>query len=167
VSVPNPSRLTAPRPRPQTAGQHLKLVEGRRRRGFTVHTPGARSLAAVAAAVLVVFGVVALHAELAQRQFAIDRLDQQLAQQQTRYQLQRLQVAQLGAPSRIISMAEGTLGMRAPTSVTYLAPTSRPATVPRRGPATARRRTSPTAALPAPAGDADWPQIKSLLAGAP
>jgi len=166
VSVPNPSRLGHARPRPPAPAQHLKLVEGRRRRGWPVRSPGARSLAAVAAAVLVVFGVVALHAELAQRQFSIDRLDQQLAQQEARYQPQRLQVAQLGSPSRIVSIAEGTLGMREPTSVTYLTPTA--ASVARAGrhaPPPPRRPTAK--AIPAPAGDANWPQVKSVLAGAP
>lgn len=116
--------------------------------------------AAVVAAVIVVFGLVYLHVVLAQRQFALDRATTKLSQQETQYQLLRLKVAQLEAPARIISTAEGTLGMREPSSVTYL-----------KSPAGTATTGSPATILPAtskaPAGEANWPQVKSLLAGAP
>ena len=71
-------------------------------------------------------------------------------------------MAQLGSPQHIISTAEGQLGMRQPASVTYLTPTVTIGDAVRPGPQPRRigRRE-------APAGDADWPQIKSQLAGSP
>jgi cell division protein FtsL len=175
VTAPAPARAGAtarshasprpqPRRHPEGTAQHLQLVEGRRR-GFTIGRPRPRAVVAVVAAVLVVFGVVALHAVLAQRQFALDRLSNQVAAEQQRYESLRLQVAELSAPSRIVSTAEGTLGMRAPASVTYLSPS--PGAVIRH-PTTVPRHSSPTRTIPlGPEGDANWPAIKSLMAGAP
>jgi len=113
---------------------------------------------------MVAFGLVYLHVVLAQRQFALDRLTTQVQAQQTTYQELRLEVAQLGSPAHIISTAEGQLGMRQPASVTYLTPTPS-VTVP--SAAATSADPSSQAAAEAPAGDADWPQIKSQLAGSP
>jgi cell division protein FtsL len=139
--VPAPSRSPAQR--------------GRRRRVLL--------LSGVGLMIAVAFGLVYLHVVLAQRQFALDRLTAKVQADSATYQKLRLQVAELGSPQHVISMAEGQLGMRPPASVTYLTPT---VTVP--GEATAA---GPSAALgstgQAPAGDADWPQIKSQLAGSP
>jgi hypothetical protein len=96
---------------------------------------------------------------LAQRQFAIDRVTAQVQTEQARYQSLRLQVAQLGSPQNIIATAEGQLGMLQPASVTYLTPAQEIGTPP--------NGSSWAAAATAPAGDADWPQIKSQLAGSP
>ena len=121
-------------------------------------------LASVGLAAMIALGLVYLHVVLAQRQFALDRLTTQVQSEQTAYQQLRLQVAQLGSPAHIISTAEGQLGMRQPASVTYLTPTSSvgaPAGATTSAPATSQ------SAVQAPAGDADWPQIKSQLAGSP
>jgi cell division protein FtsL len=110
--------------------------------------------------VAVVFGLVYMHVVLAQRQFAIDRINARVQSEQAQYQNLRLQVAQLGSPQNIIATAEGQLGMTQPASVTYLTPKQ-----------TLGGSSTPlshaTASVQAPAGDADWPQIKSQLAGSP
>jgi len=151
-----PSQAPA-RPRPD--GRHLRVVESprltplqrrRRARAFLLVAGGL--------AVLVAFGLVYLHVVLAQRQFELDRVTTQVRQQQVLYQRRRLEVAQLGSPQHVISTAEGRLGMRPPTSVDYLVPAA-VAT----GGSRARQGTSDQA----PAGDANWPQIKSELAGGP
>ena len=115
----------------------------------------------------VAFGLVYLHVVLAQRQFALDRLTTKVQAESATYQNLRLQVAELGSPQHVISMAEGKLGMRQPASVTYLTPS---VTVPGETPAAATTTAAGTGSgsgSQAPAGDADWPQIKSQLAGSP
>jgi hypothetical protein len=109
---------------------------------------------------------VYLHVVLAQRQVALNRLTAHVAAESTTYQNLRLQVAQLNSPAHIISTAEGQLGMRQPASVTYLTPVhtvggGTPSTTPRPG-----TTADPNGSI-APAGDANWPQIKSQLAGTP
>jgi cell division protein FtsL len=111
----------------------------------------------------VAFGLVYLHVVLAQRQFALDRLTTKVQAESATYQNLRLKVAQLGSPQQVISTAEGKLGMRQPASVTYLSPT---VTIPGEIPAAVTTAASGSGSQ-APAGDADWPQIKSQLAGSP
>jgi cell division protein FtsL len=145
--------------------RHLRVVEA------PVRTPAqrrrrARILLATAAsvAVVVAFGLVYLHVVLAQRQFALDKLNAQVQTAQANYQRLRLQVAELGSPQHVISNAEGRLGMSQPTAVTYVTPTTQvPGTSV--APSTSQRSTS--GVTQAPAGDADWPSIKSQLAGSP
>jgi cell division protein FtsB len=122
--------------------------------------------AGIAAATAVGLALVYLHVVLAQRQFAVDRLNTQVQQAQAAYQQNRLQVAQLGSPDHIISMAEGQLGMIQPGQVTYLTSPPGSTTGTSAGGATAATG-APSTATTAPAGDADWPQIKSELAGLP
>jgi hypothetical protein len=105
--------------------------------------------------------LVYMHVVLAQRQFAIDRLNSTVQNQQAQYQALRLQVAQLGSPQNIIATAEGQLGMVQPASVSYLTPKQ---TV---GGSSTPGSTRPASSTRAPAGDADWPLIKSQLAGSP
>jgi hypothetical protein len=109
----------------------------------------------------VALALVYVHVVMAQRQFALDRLNTQVQQEQLRYQQLRFQVAQLGSPEQIIVKAESQ-GMVQPTNISYLTPT---VTVP----GTPTAGASPSSYSPlsgqAPAGDSDWPQIKSQLAG--
>lgn len=156
VAAPRPEPEVAPRPR------HLRVVPDgalspaqRRRRARAMLVGG------VGAAATIGLALVYFHVVLAQRQFAIDRLDSQVQQAQSTYQAQRLHVAQLGSPQHIISMAEGQLGMVQPANVTYLTPASPTSTVVPGG------RPSSPPSTHGPAGDADWPQIKSQLAGTP
>jgi cell division protein FtsL len=157
---PDQSETTKPAP-------HLRVVEapklsaaGRRRRARLMLLGGVGLIVAIA------FGLVYLHVAMAQRQFTLDQLNTRVQTQQADYQKLRLKVAQLDSPQNVISVAVGKLGMHQPTSVSYLAPTTtvgQPA-----APATTAKSSSASAnANTAPAGDADWPQIKSQLAGIP
>jgi cell division protein FtsL len=112
---------------------------------------------------MVAFGLVYLHVILAQRQFALDQLNQKVQTDRSAYERLRVQVAELGSPANIISRAEGKLGMRQPASVTYL---TAPVTI--GGPTASTIPVGPAAGqVVAPAGVADWPQIKAQLAGSP
>jgi cell division protein FtsL len=123
----------------------------------------------------VAFALVYLHVLLAQRQFKLNNLNNQVQQEQASYQKLRLQVAELSSPQNIISIAEGRLGMVQPAQVTYVAPNTTIAASPPRPAAAASSRarasasgsSAAPASGPAPAGDADWPAIKSQLAGSP
>ena len=147
--------------------------EGERRRHLRVVPPNvrtaaqrrrrARALLVAAGGLLmaIAFGLVYLHVVLAQRQFALDRLTTKVQADRATYQRLRLQVAQLGSPQHIISTAEGQLGMRPPASVNYLTPTTAV------GAGVTPPPSAATSGTQAPAGDADWPKIKSQLAGSP
>ncbi len=141
-------------------GRHLRPVEASRRSPRQVRrTRMVVLLSLVVLGVAIAFALVYLHVVAAQRQFTLDGLNKQVNQQEQRYDRMRLQVAQLEAPARIISTAEGQYGMTEPQSVTYLVP---------KAPAPATRATPPKSpATTAPAGDANWPKIKSLLKGSP
>ena len=110
-----------------------------------------------------------LHVNMAQRQFEMDKVSAKLSQQKTTYDQLRLRVAQLSAPQQIIATAEGKLGMVQPANVTYLTPSSPlPAGASTgSGVASGSTSTGPGSPVTAPAGDADWPTIKSQLAGTP
>jgi cell division protein FtsL len=179
---------------PQEGRHHLRLIEqraarqaNRRRLVFSLGIAGAAA---------VCLALVALHVLIAENQFRLDNLQQQAAAEQASYEKLRLQVAELEAPARIVSQAEGRLGMVQPASVTYLPSPS--ATTPRStrtGPATraaATRATGPsgvvksdktgsdaqtrtsvasdpptTGTVTAPQGDSDWPTVKPYLSGSP
>ncbi|MBO0691900.1 MAG: hypothetical protein J2P58_03290 [Acidimicrobiaceae bacterium] len=144
---------------------HLRVVEPRPRR-----RPSARVLflAASGVVIAVAFGLVYLHVVMAERQFRLDDLNTRVANEQAQYQQLRLQVAQLSSPQQIISTAEGKLGMRQPSSVIYLSPKSgsASATSGASGLGTDPKSGERTV-VPAPQGDANWPAIKSDLAGSP
>ena len=155
VAPPRPGRPEEARPR------HLRVVPDRalspaqrRRRARALVVVG------IVGAATIGLSLVYFHVVLAQRQFALDRLDTQVQQAQATYQQSRLQIAQLGSPQHIISMAEGQLGMVQPGNVTYLTPTAGAG-------ASGSSLVSPRPGTPAPAGDANWPDIKSQLAGSP
>jgi hypothetical protein len=112
---------------------------------------------------MVAFGLVYLHVILAQRQFVLDRLTQKVQSDRSTYERLRVQVAELSSPANIISRAEGKLGMRQPASVTYL---TAPVTIGGPPPSTIPENLA-SGQVKAPAGVADWPQIKAQLAGSP
>ncbi len=152
-------------------GRHLRVVEkparspAQRRR-----LARAILLGGVGLAVSVAFALVYLHVVLAQRQFKLDTLTSRVQQQQVTYQKLRLKVAELNSPQNIIATAEGQLGMVQPSGVTYLTP---PAGAVGLSSSTGGADPSLTQSDPsspatvAPEGDADWPKIKSQLAGSP
>jgi cell division protein FtsL len=118
---------------------------------------------AIAIALAVAFALVYLHVILAQRQFRLDKLDAEVQQQQITYQKLRLTVAELGSPQHIVSTAEGKLGMLPAGRVSYLSPAT---TIPGASPVSPLGSPGGSSGQ-APAGDADWPRVKSQLAGSP
>jgi len=151
--------------------RHLRVVEK------PVRSPAQRRrlarailLGGVGLAVSVAFALVYLHVVLAQRQFKLDSVNSQVQQEQVTYQKLRLKVAELNSPQHIIATAEGQLGMVQPSAVTYLTPS---AAADNQSGANSGSDPSLTQANPsspgtaAPEGDADWPRIKSQLAGSP
>ena len=178
---------------PSESRRHLRLVDREaRRRTNRRHLIVSAAIAGIA---VVFLALVALHVLIAENQFRLDQLQQQASVQQERYEKLRLEVAELEAPARIVSVAEGPLGMRQPGSVTYLpAPRTSavgaarcrraqdgdgaPGPVPHYRPAR-RRLPAHGSGRPAPAGgsvrhcrrapqgDADWPLIKQYLSGSP
>ncbi|HXW81711.1 MAG TPA: hypothetical protein VEJ84_19555 [Acidimicrobiales bacterium] len=167
--------LGSPGPEGQEQRNHLRLIrqqESRRanRRRLLVSL----GIACVAALCL---GLVALHVLIAENQFRLDQLQQTASSEQESYERLRLQVAELEAPARIVSEAEGRFGMVQPGSVTYLPAVSATS----QATASAGNGTSAGAGddqpstdvsqsqggIPAPEGDADWPSIKPYLSGSP
>ncbi|HWE56145.1 MAG TPA: hypothetical protein VG435_11575 [Acidimicrobiales bacterium] len=166
--------VAVPRPDPDAADpepRHLRVVPEpgltaaqRRRRARVV------VLGSIGAGAMIALALVYFHVVLAQRQFALDKMDSQLQQAQTTYQSDRLQVAQLSSPQHIITMAEGQLGMIQPAKVTYLTPTGTSSGVrstPGAAPLGHQSTSTVVAPAQAPAGDANWPTVKSQLAGNP
>jgi cell division protein FtsL len=142
-------RRTAPR-RPPNARPHLTVVppntlsrKGRQRR--------ARRLGAALSTIVfaAVFGVVAAHVLLTQRQFRLEKLEQAAAKEESRYERLRLEVAQLESPERVVAAAQ-QLGMVPPATITYLASS-------RATPAGAGEQQSPRG---------EWAIVKSHLAAA-
>jgi cell division protein FtsL len=170
--------------------RHLRLVQNQARR-----RAGRRRLLVVlgiATVAVVGLALVGLHVLIAENQFRLDRLQQQASTEQAGYEKLRLQVAQLEAPARIVSQAEGRLGMVQPATVTYLpATTSGPATTATTATAEKGRQNNPTSSrsaspagrsrvsapaaadppttgvVAAPQGDSDWPSVKPYLSGSP
>jgi hypothetical protein len=67
------------------------------------------------------FGVAVSHALLIQSQIKLDEMDQDVAQEQARYEQNRLDVAELESPDRIVAAAHD-LGMVEPAETVYLTP---------------------------------------------
>lgn len=100
------------------------------------------------------FGVVVWHAMLVSGQGRLDSLQQQVAEEQTRYQALRLEVAELEAPGRVVSEAQDRLGMVSPLEITYLTPVANGVEAP------------PVTPEPARSGaGAPWATVKPLLGG--
>jgi len=142
--------------------RHLRLVREQARR----RANGRRLLVSAGIALLGIFclGLVTFHVLIAENQFTLDRLTQTAATEQASYEKLRLQVAQLEAPARIVSEAEGRLGLVQPGSVTYLPATTSQAT---NGGGPAPVGSTSAGSVTAPQGDADWPSIKPYLSGSP
>jgi cell division protein FtsL len=148
----------------QAGERHLHLVRQQaRRRANRRHLLISAAIGAVA---MVSMGLVALHVLIAENQFTLDNLQQQANTQQASYERQRLSVAQLESPSRIVSVAEGKLKMQQPGSVTYLPATSTPGEGASSADPTSGGSIS-GGTVSAPQGDADWPAIKAHLSGSP
>ncbi len=145
--------------------RQLRLVERERRRPAYLRRLGVALLIGFAA--LLCLGLVALHALIAQDQFALNRLQDKAISAQATYEKLRLQVAVAEAPARIVSVAEGKLHMVQPASVTYIE-------APKAGlpaPSVPGHPVEPSRAgattVPAPQGDANWPEVKPYLSATP
>ncbi|MGH9105952.1 MAG: hypothetical protein ACRDZX_08970 [Acidimicrobiales bacterium] len=150
VHGPEPAGLSA-----EASRASLRLVRRPPRR-----RPNRRPLlvsSIVASLGVVAMGLVALHVLIAENQFRLDHLQQRASAQQATYEKLRLTVAELEAPSRIVSVAQGPLGMQQPGSVTYLHAKSAhpggPAQLPEASVVTATR-TAGTPSATRPAGTA-------------
>ena len=127
--------------------------------------PGSCSSAAPSVAVVIAFALVYLHVVMAQRQFRLDSLSTQVAKQQASYS----QPAAPGGPARVAPADHRHRrgqARHAPAVECHLPVAEHPAPGSRGGDATGE----PTPArgqgtVAAPAGDADWPQIKSAAGG--
>ena len=123
-AVPAPGR---PRPQavPEPRRPHLHLLPEpphvRTRRLCRLFT----ALAGLAVC-FGLFGVVGLHVLLAQGQGDVQRLSEEVRQQEQEQQRLRLQVAELESPERIVAEARQRLGMVPPSTVVSLAPASLP-----------------------------------------
>lgn len=160
-NLPAPVQVPLPLPDEARDERRLRVVRAgelspraRRRRN---------RLVAFAASVLVcggLFGVVAFHVVLTQGQLELDRMKQAADAQQALYDRNRLLVAELESPERVVKVAQERLCMVPPPDVTYLSPTGIKVNVP---------STASDTATAAPRGDdstaTSWPSVKAHLAG--
>lgn len=142
--------VAPPQPRLRVVPAGELSPRARRRRARAV----AFLASIVAAAGL--FGLVAFHVVLTQGQLQLDRLQDKAAAEQAQYDRNRLEVAELEAPERIVAVAQERLGMVPPPEVTYLSPT---------GVTVGDRAARPAPGTPGPA--TSWPTVKAHLAGRP
>jgi cell division protein FtsL len=111
----------APRREPRVDPPHLEVVAPGTRRKLRLRILGGLAATLLFGALL---GLAVFHSMLVQGQLGLDRADKEIQQEQTRQRELRQQVAQLGAPERILAAA-AALGMVQPDSREYL-----PAVVP-------------------------------------
>ncbi len=133
----------APRPHLEVVPPNTLTRRGRQRR--------ARRFGVVLSVILfaAVFGVVAAHVVLTQRQFRLEALERKAATEEARYERLRLEVAQLESPERVVAAAQ-QLGMIPPANVTYLA----------------SKRATPAGSGRAGAPSGEWATVKPHLAAA-
>lgn len=103
----------------QEPERHLSLVRRASGRRFRLTPKTGVSLTILLFTAL--FGVAVSHALLIEGQLRLDRLDQQVAEEQSRYERLRLDVAELESPERILADAQ-QMGMVPPDQVVWLTP---------------------------------------------
>jgi cell division protein FtsL len=148
-------------PRARTGRPRLRVVDEAARRQQQARQRRARLLVAGAVVTVVgsVFALAASHAYLVSGQSELDRLSVQVEDARSQYSEVRLQVAELGAPDRIVSEAVNRLGMVSSPSVRYLAPSSQLAT--QLGVVGGSPQTDPGDGKPG----ASWSSVKPYLGG--
>jgi cell division protein FtsL len=114
-----PAHLDPTRPEQVPTGGGLRLVSRPARVGRW------RLIALVVAVVAVLFAVVGTNVVLTSGQFRLARLQSEETALANRHLQLELQVAQLDAPGRVMSTAEGKLGLVEPNSITYLDPSGK------------------------------------------
>jgi cell division protein FtsL len=122
MSTVRVSRSETVRPLPERTEErqrHLRVVNRSQRRRFRLTPKTGVTLTVLGFGAL--FGVAVSHALLIEGQLRLDRLDQQVAEEQARYERLRLDVAGLESPERILADAQ-EMGMVPPEEVTWLTP---------------------------------------------
>jgi cell division protein FtsL len=125
VRAPARAAQRAPRhqPLPATTAprrDHLRVVQPERARRPRFSPKVGVLITALLFAGL--FALAVVHTLLVQGQIRLDQLDEQVAEEQGRYQELRLQVAELESPERIVAVAQTRLGMVSPDDIVYLSP---------------------------------------------
>jgi hypothetical protein len=113
VALPGRTRRAADPSSGPRDRSHLRVVPPRQRR-FRV-----LALVGVLAVVGSLFTLVAFNSELAQGEFRMNHLDQQLERAQLANERLRLQVARLGSPASIVDQAK-SLGLVVPLDVQWV-----------------------------------------------
>lgn len=156
-------RQGAPLRRPQLAEpRQLRLVDDARLRVAARRRRMRVLVVGVGVIVLgALFGLAAFNAVLVSSQGRLDQLQRDVAEAQSQYSANRLQVAELEAPEHVVKVAQERLGMVSPPRVTYLTPTEAMADEVGRTPPgstpTSHRDESGTS----------WAAVKPYLAGRP
>ena len=111
-----PSVRPAERPRSKPELRVVPAAAAPRTRVFVFTAIGVSVLFAI------LFGLVLFHTLLVQNQQRLDHIDAEVREQQAVYQRNRLEVAQLEAPARIVDVATRRLHMVPPPGTSYLVP---------------------------------------------
>jgi cell division protein FtsL len=154
-----PAHAPAPR-REKESRPSLRVVgEEDRRPRYAVWTVVALSVIFALFLALVMF-----HTVLLKNQRRLDQLDAQVRDEQATYQQQRLQVAQLQSPERILEVATSKLGLVPSNGTTYLTPSGADAVAARQAQA-AKAGDDGTTSLSGTGDGASsgWPQVKPYL----
>jgi hypothetical protein len=148
------SAVTRPAPEQAPREQrHLRVVPEGRRLPIKLSPRTGVVLTLLLFAAL--FGVAVSHALLIESQASLDRLDDQVAVEQDRYERLRMERAELESPDRIV--AEATqMGMVPADDVTWLTPDQ---------PAPEGVDAAPESGAEAPG--TSWPEVKSYLEPTP
>jgi cell division protein FtsL len=120
-------RSAAARPLPRRGGgddRHLRVVPETRRRLVVRLSPRTGVLLTLLL-FAALFGVAVSHALLIESQARLDKLDDQVAAEQDRYERLRMERAELESPERIVDEAQ-QMGMVPAEDVTWLAPDQAP-----------------------------------------
>ncbi|MGH9212013.1 MAG: hypothetical protein ACRD2C_15215 [Acidimicrobiales bacterium] len=117
--------LRAPRPseadRSTERLRRLRVVGARERRARTFRLTPRAGVTMTVALFGGLFAVAGSHALLIESQGRLDRLDDQVAEEEARYESLRMEVADMAAPERILAEA-AELGMVAPEDRAWVSP---------------------------------------------
>jgi cell division protein FtsL len=157
------SELTAParRTRPAAPVRPLRLVDDARARAAQKRRRmRAVFILAGLLTVACLFALAVFNAMLVSGQGRIDQLEDQVTAAQAEYSANRLKVAELESPQRVVQAAQRRLGMVPPSDVSYLTPSQ--AMADDVGPGGRDQQT----AAPSGAGSS-WAAVKPYLAARP
>lgn len=113
------AKAEAPATPAQERRSHLRVVRPGERRRIRLHLTPRAGITLTVLLFVALFAVAASHALLIESQGRLDRLEQQVAREQARYEGLQVERANLEAPDRILSDAE-KLGMVEPAEVDWL-----------------------------------------------